>query len=696
MEKEIIEPAMVTLSQPLPDQVGGRYITSIAENGQYLRVLIVFVQFKDDNWNTGWAEWPKNGAPSGWMGTNIIDQTVGQNSANNNLTHYYTVISMGRYKVIGDCYNVITKNTRDEYINMGYNRGYINKQLLQNLDGAVNYSLYDNWTKSSEFSNSWGPDGEVDMIWMVYRNIGEDRANPALTAYQLGFGQDNYNGTYSKWSGEASLGWGGILNVSGGKTIDLNGYGMVSGVTLMMGYNGFGYIKNTIIHEFGHHLIGGMEAHIQTGVWGMMAGYGSRSQMVNSYERHRLQWTTSQQYDYNPANPITLADYITTGQTLRIKVPGSSPARYYLLENHQRSSSFDNIDRTADGKGIYVLYQGGVNNNNISFYNAEGRADWSFDHYAIHPLVGVQVPVFRKSSQNPIGGSFDTQTITYFDPNASQYKLAPIEAYTINGADYFEPLFAGDGKDEMKPNYVEVFSPWSNPSLQNVSFQVISENSQLKIIQYVEAGTTLNVSPSKPQNFHRITSVDNHPTLQWDLNSEPDISSYKIYRSYDNSPFEIAGTVSYSTSTFVDVNVDYTKPIWDKPVKYYVAAVDNTNKYSVPSDQVETTGLMNPLPKINTDDLTNTKADDNFELLSNYPNPFNPSTKISYSLPEASFVTLKVYDVLGREIVTLVNEAKPSGKYEVEFRASKLTSGTYIYKLTAGNNISIKKMLLIK
>lgn len=84
------------------------------------------------------------------------------------------------------------------------------------------------------------------------------------------------------------------------------------------------------------------------------------------------------------------------------------------------------------------------------------------------------------------------------------------------------------------------------------------------------------------------------------------------------------------------------------------------------------------------------------EILSNYPNPFNPTTKISYHLPEASFVTLKVYDILGREIVTLVNEVKPSGKYEVEFNASELPSGTYVYKLTAGNYQTMRKMLLIK
>ncbi|MDX9925051.1 MAG: T9SS type A sorting domain-containing protein [Ignavibacteriaceae bacterium] len=80
----------------------------------------------------------------------------------------------------------------------------------------------------------------------------------------------------------------------------------------------------------------------------------------------------------------------------------------------------------------------------------------------------------------------------------------------------------------------------------------------------------------------------------------------------------------------------------------------------------------------------------------NYPNPFNPSTRISDFLPEANFVTLKDYDILGNEIVTLVNESKPSGKFEVEFNGSNLPTGTYIYKLTSGNYQTIRKMLLIK
>jgi hypothetical protein len=84
------------------------------------------------------------------------------------------------------------------------------------------------------------------------------------------------------------------------------------------------------------------------------------------------------------------------------------------------------------------------------------------------------------------------------------------------------------------------------------------------------------------------------------------------------------------------------------------------------------------------------------ELYQNYPNPFNPSTKISYSIPELSFVRLKVYDVLGNEMATLVNEEKPAGNYLTEFFALDLPSGTYFCRLTANKFSETRKMILMK
>ena len=85
-----------------------------------------------------------------------------------------------------------------------------------------------------------------------------------------------------------------------------------------------------------------------------------------------------------------------------------------------------------------------------------------------------------------------------------------------------------------------------------------------------------------------------------------------------------------------------------------------------------------------------------FELYQNYPNPFNPATTIKYQIPELSFVTLKVYDVLGNEIATLVNEEKSTGNYEVEFDGTGLSSGNYFYQLKADNFVETKRMVLLK
>ena len=85
-----------------------------------------------------------------------------------------------------------------------------------------------------------------------------------------------------------------------------------------------------------------------------------------------------------------------------------------------------------------------------------------------------------------------------------------------------------------------------------------------------------------------------------------------------------------------------------------------------------------------------------YSLSQNYPNPFNPVTTIGYQIPQTSFVSLKVYDILGREVANLVKEEKYAGNHEVEFNASSLTSGIYFYKLRAGNYTSVKKMILMK
>ena len=141
-----------------------------------------------------------------------------------------------------------------------------------------------------------------------------------------------------------------------------------------------------------------------------------------------------------------------------------------------------------------------------------------------------------------------------------------------------------------------------------------------------------------------------------------------------------------------------------KPVSIIVAYIvgSGTDRLNSITKAREIAQFTHQFYKSNFDDnLVPVEEENNltvteFRLSQNYPNPFNPSTVISYQLPVNGEVTLKVYDILGREVITLVNEEKPAGSYEVEFKGSKYASGVYFYQLKTGNYVNTKKMILIK
>jgi hypothetical protein len=138
----------------------------------------------------------------------------------------------------------------------------------------------------------------------------------------------------------------------------------------------------------------------------------------------------------------------------------------------------------------------------------------------------------------------------------------------------------------------------------------------------------------------------------------------------------------------------------------YVGGTVNTAENYVEANNVHELGLI---AFADPDSITSIDSEsggivNEFVLEQNYPNPFNPSTKIRYSIPtviaseakQSSLVTLKVYDVLGNEVATLVNEEQSAGSYEVDFNAARLSSGIYFYKLHAGLFVETKKMILLK
>lgn len=122
---------------------------------------------------------------------------------------------------------------------------------------------------------------------------------------------------------------------------------------------------------------------------------------------------------------------------------------------------------------------------------------------------------------------------------------------------------------------------------------------------------------------------------------------------------------------------------------------DNTatsGRYTYRLKQIDTDGKYEYSGEVEVD----LGAPNEFNLEQNYPNPFNPETVISYQIPISSNVSLKVFDMLGREVATLVDEVKETGSYNVSFNGKALTSGAYFYKFQSGNYIKINKMILMK
>lgn len=146
-----------------------------------------------------------------------------------------------------------------------------------------------------------------------------------------------------------------------------------------------------------------------------------------------------------------------------------------------------------------------------------------------------------------------------------------------------------------------------------------------------------------------------------------------------------------------DNSIIYDPENGNIPVFFRVRVRDNQNKWSVWSDEFDTRAFFKESNHTAEKKHFNQNLIPTFnELSSNYPNPFNPTTQISYSIKEDGFVRLKVYDLLGSEVAILVSETKESGYHSVEFNASELPSGVYIYTLQTGDFISSKKMILLK
>lgn len=200
-----------------------------------------------------------------------------------------------------------------------------------------------------------------------------------------------------------------------------------------------------------------------------------------------------------------------------------------------------------------------------------------------------------------------------------------------------------------------------------------------------------NLSLVRLEKFYPVVSQDS-VILAWETSLELNNFGFEIERTTPNNEvWENLGFTEGSGNSFSNQWYAFTdntlNPI-NKVYKYRLKQIDYNGNYRY-LGELETNIIY-------TDIIDSRNYPGNYELSQNYPNPFNPSTNIRFKIPKTEFVTLKIYNTLGKKVATLVNEEKQPGNYEITWSASDLPSGIYFYQIKTNNYIETKRMLLLK
>ena len=674
-------------------QRGGKYLTSFGE----LKVLVVFAKFEDDT--TPHSYWPYNSAPSEM--DLIIDPNIQTGSTHFlNITNYYNQMSFGNYQVTGKAVLAETPYPKEHYIplNGNYpNRSLANTDILKVIDDRVDYGEFDNWTYISNYYHKNEPDGIIDMIIIIWRGL---------------VFADN-------WCGEASLGGGAEFLVENDQLKIRMGYGgypgdgiFGSGVTVQYwGERSRERNFKVIVHEIAHWLINSEHPYsiVNHTFWGMLT-LATEGICANSFERERIAWLNPHQIEGTILS-APMGDYITTPSSYKYYLDDGYPGEMFYFENHQQLSIYDNITSNLNDKGIFILhfahnyYMGDC----VRVITSDGFWDWESPY--LNNCWGNSLPSFKKAAVNRSGlGNRDRIPLS---DTSSEFLYSFINQYdTVECNDW---LHGYDFNNAFDTSFNDLFSPWSNPPSNywngqptDFSMQVINKSVSFTTARFV-IQNSIGLKPSKPFLSWNPAKPDSAYKCfwiflawgadLWDGNPiEPDVdwSELQIKTGSDDWITIYTG----SDRVWSDSNIIYNNN--NESVYFRVRVRDSQDKWSLWSEPFDTkminaSLILTTIPVVNIKDI----APSDYKLYQNYPNPFNPSTVISYQLPVISGVTIKVFDVLGNEIATLVDEYKPAGKYEVDFgihsgEGRNLSSGVYFYQLKAGEYTAVKKMLLIK
>ncbi len=252
-------------------------------------------------------------------------------------------------------------------------------------------------------------------------------------------------------------------------------------------------------------------------------------------------------------------------------------------------------------------------------------------------------------------------------------------ARSTDGGDTFENFKVSESS--FTPTSSVFFGDYTNIAAYNRMVYPIwmrLDNSTLSVWTAIINDTTAG-TPVELTDFYSNVSYGK-VNLSWKTATEINNRGFEIQRSKDKADWSTIGFVDGKGTTTEPNEYSYT----DKPT------LSGTYYYRL--KQYDLDGNFNYSKTIEVD----LRIIKDFALEQNYPNPFNPTTTIGYELPNESNVTIKVYDILGKEVATLVNGKEQAGVHEVNFNGSGLGSGMYIYRMNAGNYTVTKKMILMK
>ncbi len=290
-------------------------------------------------------------------------------------------------------------------------------------------------------------------------------------------------------------------------------------------------------------------------------------------------------------------------------------------------------------------------------------------------LVDTSGVILDSSSYHTILATDLGATVTFNFPNAkkvsNQYIFVGLaEPKSNNGADFY-PL----GIQSESPTRANAY--YYTDITGGVPANVTTYNRFP-----IEASFAVQTTPVELTSF-TSNAKNGIVTLKWSTATETNNSGYDIERSIAANTWVKVGSVNGNNTTSKISNysfVDDASKLGAVSINYRIKQIDldGSSKYYYLSSAVQISA-----PK-------------SFELSQNYPNPFNPNTSIRYNIPKDSKVKIEVYDALGRTVASLVNEYKSAGSYSVNFDASSLASGVYLYKISAGDFTATKKMNLLK